>query len=335
MAALAFGLLGLACGAVAQSNINLNDYTLNFVDAAEADAPGNNLGLSNPTSVDEWRITIHSVVVVDDPGPNIAAGQRFHDYFMVSVDRFVDKDAAPVVTPNYGNTAYGAGLTVTHEMTVMGVVSGTVNSFNPATGLGVAGLDLLPELSQFDIIFDAATDGSSQAAADADFSLSTPTDWATFSDGTTVEQINGLTFGQIVLTNVTVPTIVDGAIDIKGPLTDVLATLGNFDKFELDYVDENGDLIDVDEMRLQGIADANFTLDENLFGSGGADLGLINDFLAEFGTSVGADQFALGFRSDASFNKAAVIIPEPLSAGLGAVALGSLAGYLGGRRRRA
>ncbi|MAE62631.1 MAG: hypothetical protein CMJ18_00030 [Phycisphaeraceae bacterium] len=330
--ALAFCVVGAVSPAPAQL-INLNDYTLNFVDAAEADAPGNTLGLSNPTGVDEWRMLIHLVVVFDNTGGPMV-GATFTDYFAISVDRLVDDISQSVVTPGMGTLAAAAGVTPTHELTIVGKFTGRALSVAGGGSSGLSLLDIEPTAADYRVIFDAASDGTG-----AGYTLSTTTDWSSFDDGTVVEQINALSFGKIVQTSVTLPTMFDGAFDAKGPIVDVLSSLGSFDAFELDYLDENGDLIDETGLEISHTVDGNFTLDgvpSGIFGANGQGETEIDDFLGAL-FSVDYDpttQSAFGFRSDASLNKdalTATVVPEPLTSGLIAVALGVLGAYVGRR----
>lgn len=326
------GVLG--AGSPALAMLNLDDYSLNFIHAAEADEPGNTLGLSNPGGIDEWRMLIHSVVVFDNTGGPVA-GSTFTDYFAISVDRFVDRIGGAIVTPGYGSLAAGAGVTPTNEVTIVGKLTGTTLSV--ATGGGGAGvsiLDVAPAVADYRVIFDAASDTSG-----TDFTLASTLAWNSFDDGAVVEKIDSLSFGQIIQTGVALPTLFDGAFDARGPITDVLSTLGSFGEFEFDYRDANGELIDMANTidMVSHTVDGNFTLDgvpAGIFGSNGQGEAEIDSFLgALFGEDYDpTTQSAFGFRSDASLNKDGEPVPEPLTSGLAAVALGLLAGYVGRRR---
>ncbi|MAE63622.1 MAG: hypothetical protein CMJ18_05070 [Phycisphaeraceae bacterium] len=330
----------------ASAQTNLNDYTLNFVDAANADEGAGTaaaLGITNPGTIDEWRITIHSVVVLDAPGGFIPAniGTTFTDYFAIQVDSFVDRNGDPVVTPGYGTAAATQGLD-THEITIVGSIQGTLDSLPGPGSVGFA-RPIPGAPVRYDVYFDSMDDQA------GNYTLGTTSNWSTFDDGIIVEQMNSLAFGLVTTTVVAPPTLVDGSSDIKGPISDVLSTLGDpgeFDEFELSYLEDldppmpgDGPLLDLTGQDILHTVDGNFTLDPNVFGANGQDEAEIDDFLEKlFGFAAGAGydpntQSGFGFRSDASINKEAGIVPEPLTAGLGSVALGVLAGYMSRRRR--
>lgn len=342
------GAVGLSFGATnANATVDLDNYTLNFIDAANAKHGAGTaaaLGLSNPTKVDEWRMLATSVVVFDNPG-GFFPGSTFTDYIVVKVNAFFEADqSTQVATPGYGSAAKGAvpaglGFPATHELTMVLKQTGKLVSFSGNPGVGVFKMDTETP-SQWDIIFDVAedkTDVDLDNVADT-MTLATtgPGNWHTYTDGLLVEQINELSFGQGTLNNVVTPTNIDGSVDLKGPITDVLSTLGDFDEFEINYLDDQDlPFPEEDISIISGIADGNFSLNDNNFGLNGADETLIDAFLMEvFGVDYDPNtQTAFGFQSDASFNKDGAAIPEPVTSGLALSGLGALAGFATRRRR--
>ena len=289
-------------------------WQFNYTDAFAAD--GQTYSGATPRLVDELKFTAESVVAfkdVDGSG-TITAGDTFTSYIFTRVDQYFYEGNDNTET-RYGRGDPDEGIAGNREITLMIKASGV--QVDPQNYI-------VQSISMMDWYFDAG-DINGGGYTSADFA-----NLSTFKDGIIVERSTLISGGG---TNAAL--VPDGTINLEVEMIDVLSTLGNYGAFELLQdplftAHMVVGLTDSNNNRCPGPGGGGARCASNIasiitgFGGFAADGGLVDPF-----------DFAFHTRSDGSFVKNVVQIPNPGSVALLSLGLLGLAAANTRRNRKA